>query len=202
MNAYLMVLLATLQGVLALAAIGVAPWRELLRVPVRVHLLLGSTVVLAALLGFAGAGWSILGLSTATLLLGAPLALLAGTAAQLAVALSAGVGPAAALAAAWVEVSIPVTVTVLALRAVTRWGPDHLFAYVLGVGFFGAILARVAALIGFVALSGRPLPIELVALLAFAEGFINGMLVTVLAVHKPHWMRTLDERRYIDRGPH
>ena len=40
----------------------------------------------------------------------------------------------------------------------------------------------------------------LITLIAFPEGFINGMLVTTLTVFYPQTMRTFDESYYLDDG--
>ncbi len=38
----------------------------------------------------------------------------------------------------------------------------------------------------------------LISLMMFPEGFINGMVVTTLAVFYPETLKTLDERHYLD----
>lgn len=198
MSNFLVSLLAVAHGVLVAAAAWAAPWRQVIGVSSRLHLLLGSTALLALLWEFGRGAWSLLGLTTVTLLFGAPLAIVAGSMAHCAQWLGREFDLATVLASAWIEVAIPVTVSWLMLSAVTRWGPNNLFAYTLGAGFLGGALSRAAELGVFVGLSGYDLALEAIVLLAFAEGFVNGMLVTAFAVYKPHWMRTLDERRYID----
>ena len=81
MNSYLSGVLAVMHCVLLLAAASAAPWRALLAVPVRLHLLFASVLALTLTWALTGSEWSVLGLASVTLLLGAPLALIVGTAA-------------------------------------------------------------------------------------------------------------------------
>ncbi|GAA5218011.1 hypothetical protein GCM10025776_25130 [Corallincola platygyrae] len=37
-------------------------------------------------------------------------------------------------------------------------------------------------------------------LLMFPEGLLNGMAITLLAVYKPHWLKTYDDRIYLNEG--
>ena len=80
----------------------------------------------------------------------------------------------------------------------------------LGGGFIGGIVVRLGLTLLLYTMavaagdnsllatsSDKYLPWLL--LLAFPEGFINGMVVSAMAVFFPHWLRSLDEYRYIDR---
>jgi len=40
--------------------------------------------------------------------------------------------------------------------------------------------------------------IELLPLLAFPEGLMNGMAVTLMAVYRPQWLATFDERKFLN----
>ena len=117
-------------------------------------------------------------------------------------------GEYAAFAANWLIMgAVPVAVSWGLYRLVDGKLPNHLFVYVFLNGFFGAALAVVAvglASTAFAALSGAYaldylledyLPFYL--LMAWAEAFATGMLVTLLVVYKPEWVATFDDRRYL-----
>lgn len=102
---------------------------------------------------------------------------------------------------------IPVAVSWLIYRLVDGKLPNHFFIYIFLNGFFGAGLAVSAvglASTGFAAAAGayslaylaeEYLPYYL--LMAWAEAFSTGMLVTLLVVYRPQWVATFDDRRYI-----
>lgn len=105
--------------------------------------------------------------------------------------------------------AIPVLVTWSVFRFVDRKLPNHFFIYIFINAFFGAALA--ISLLGIastalVALSGaytldylldEYLPYYL--LMAWAEAFSSGMMVTLLVVYKPAWVTTFDDARYLNR---
>lgn len=103
---------------------------------------------------------------------------------------------------------LPITVSWVIYRFVDRHLPNHLFIYVFLNAFFGAAVAISAvgfASTGFAALSGvypmsylmeEYLPYYL--LMAWAEAFTTGMLMTLMVVYKPEWVATFDDKRYIE----
>lgn len=102
---------------------------------------------------------------------------------------------------------LPVLVSVLVGRLVFRLLPHNLFIYVFLTGFFGAMAAMAvvitisAALL--LAIGAYPMAIvsrdylAMMPLMMFPEGFITGMLITMLVVYRPSWVRTFDDRDYI-----
>jgi len=88
-----------------------------------------------------------------------------------------------------------------------RWLPHNLFVYVLLCGFFGGIVAMLVAAGAAAALWLAFGPyasavvvsdfIAILPLLAFPEGFITGVVITMLVVFKPEWVRTFDDRDYL-----
>lgn len=207
----LQVWLGALQLLVVLGAARMAPWRSLLGVPVHQHLLFGALLSLILLWQINGhivpeVRLHLLGMTTVTLLLGAPLAVLVGSVAATVVGLLAGAPWQLIGMNALFNATVPVMVTALVLRLVLRYGPRNLFAYMLGVGFAGGALAMFAVLlmmIGLFADNGQARAVQAwaspVMLLAmFPEAFLNGALVSSLAVYKPHWLRSFDEQYYID----
>jgi uncharacterized membrane protein len=103
---------------------------------------------------------------------------------------------------------VPVAVSWAIYRLVDRRLPNHLFVYVFLNAFFAAALAISAVgLVStvFAALSGvysldylleEYLPYYL--LMAWAEAFTTGMVVTLMVVFRPEWVATFDDKRYIE----
>lgn len=203
---------ALMVAVLALA-LRLAPWRALLGAPERQHVLLGGIVGLLLLwLGSIevteGVHVHLLAVTCATMVLGLPLALLAG-----AVALTAQLAlleqSLLALPVAWLPtVLLPATTTRLLVHWLRRHAPRNLFLYLLGAGFGGGMacmLASAACALALFAMLGRFELIAdaldsatLVVLMMFPEGFLNGMLVTAVTVFRPDLVKTFDDRYYLD----
>ena len=202
-----------LAGVGFVFALLKAPWRALFAVPARQHLLFGAIVMTAFL-------WLInvrvldlfrlhpMVLTTLTLLLGWPLATMAGSLAQVILAI-VGVGSWTTLGADIVLTTlIPASGTYALLHLSRRSGIKNLFVYLLGVGFLGGVLSVLlvaATTVTLLSFSGQNGLVDnalqdapLIVMLMFPEGFINGTLVTAMTVYFPHWMKTFDEDFYLD----
>ena len=117
-------------------------------------------------------------------------------------------GEYAAFPANWLLMgAVPVGVSWVLFRLIDGKLPNHLFIYVFLNAFFGAALAVAAvglASTAFASLAGayplgylldEYLPYYL--LMAWAEAFATGMLITVMVVYKPEWVATFDDRRYL-----
>ena len=97
---------------------------------------------------------------------------------------------------------VPATLTLAVGWVVRRGLPRHLFAYLLGRGYVGTLLA--SALAGAASLAIRPGPPGvavsdlLVArlLLALAEAFLTGALTATLVACRPEWVATYSNRLY------
>lgn len=202
----------------ALVLAGCLPALGALRTdPSRVHLLLGSAVGLAVLWAVRaridpGLGLHVLGITTVTMVLGWRLALVAAALAELATALlqapgwpALATGPAGWLVAGVVPASVTYGVAWLARFHL----PRNLFVYLFVCCFFGSALGVAAtwlAGIGLLAASGHPPPVAagdsvlaFLPLVLFPEAFINGAVMTLLAVYRPEWVRLFDERWYLQR---
>ena len=180
-----------------------APWEELLVDPSRQHRLglvaLGLMLLWWMRAGItAGLGVHFLGMTAATLILGWPLALLAGLVPVVAAAATgleawATIGVVGALTAA-----LPVFVTTLIHRLLSRFLPENPFVDLLGAAFLGGVVAGLAARGAIVALlllsQARPPAViidqawVIVALTALPEGVVNGMIVSLLFAWNPDWL--------------
>ncbi len=92
-------------------------------------------------------------------------------------------------------------------RGVERHLPANLFVYIFVAAFFGAaatviatgVLASTLLWLADVypatALVDDYLPYYM--LLGFAEAWLNGALVTLMVVYRPHWVGSFDDRRYL-----
>jgi uncharacterized membrane protein len=102
---------------------------------------------------------------------------------------------------------VPVLVSWGVYRFVDSRLPNHMFIYIFLNAFFGAALAIGAVGLvstAFAALAGvyplaylfeEYLPFYL--LMAWAEAFATGMMITLLVVYRPDWVATFDDRRYL-----
>ncbi len=103
---------------------------------------------------------------------------------------------------------LPAAVSVWVGRSVFRLLPHNLFVYVFLSGFFGAMLAIAVVMLAsaslLLAVGSHPAAVisrdylAMMPLMMFPEGFITGMLITMLVVYRPDWVRTFDDRFYID----
>lgn len=210
LSAPLAPVLGVAQLLLLAAALVRAPWTALRLASQRLHLLFGALLALLALWSVGGrigahASLHLLGMTTVTLLLGPALAILVGTAA-LAMMAALGAAPwSTVLANGLVTLSVPAAVTFALLVWATRHAPRNLFVFMLGVGFAGGALSMLAAMLmmlGLFATAGdvralREWGSPLLLLAMFPEGFVNGAMVSSLAVYKPHWLRLYDDRHFL-----
>ncbi len=198
---------------LATFALTLAEWRALLAVPIRQHVLFGSTL---ALLGIwllsvpLGEGlWLHLSLFPAlTLLVGARLAGISGLAVVIPHTLILGESLLAVPTAWLISVAVPVAVTRLLVHLLRRTDIRNLFLFMLGAGFAGSLLSVLIAAVAVLAilwLAGASAEISsalqywaLIFPICFQEGFINGLIVTALTVFWPGIVKTFDERFYLD----
>lgn len=207
-----LVLGAVLFGVAALWSLARVSWVELLADDRRQHLFYGSIFVLFVLWLVRrdfdnGLTFHFLGLTAVTLLLDWPLAIVAGSLAQLALVLL-GLDDAEAFGINGIlRVLTPVLVTLMISRSLERLKPRNLFAYIFISGFFAAALAAAAVILvgmGLLAWSGQLLPpsslmdaFGYLLLVAFPEAFINGTAISALVVFCPDWLDTFDTDRYL-----
>lgn len=195
----------------ALRLLATAPW-HLLR-------LNGLVPVFVAAIGVVTALWTmtagvrpgldlhLLGSMALMLIFGWRLAVLAGSVALLALVALGRLDPAAWGLGVLQLAVLPVAVAHWTAQLVRRWLPAHLFVYVLATAFFGAMLPLAAAILVTAAvllgLGVYPLSVLthdyliMLPLVLFPEGFINGLVMTMLVVFKPEWVRSFDDRDYL-----
>lgn len=198
--------------VLALAwCAGAAPWHRL-KDSGQQHVWLGAMVFLALLWTLRagvrpGLEVHFIGAAAATLMFGAPLAVITLSLVLLGTALWGGAGLGGISLAGVFTVVLPVAVARGILVLAESFLPPHFFVYVFVNGFFGVALGMVAVgagLSGALAAAGV-YPVEYLTeqyfpyflLLAWGEAFMTGMALTLMVVYRPHWVVAFDDARYI-----
>lgn len=186
-------------------------WRQLAE-PQRLNLFLGATVVVLALWQIRagvkpGLSFHLYGMAALSLMFGFWRATFAGMLILLANA-AFGRGSWGALGVdALLTAALPAAVSWGVFRLLDRFLPDHFFIYVLGNGFFGAVLSVVAIGLATTALMalGGVYPLDYLLsqytpyamLISWGEAFSTGMVVTVMAVYRPAWLETFDDVKYL-----
>lgn len=197
--------MASLAGLALLTAALSANWKAILAAPWRLHLLFGAALLLGALrLASFRLGTSpevhLLGVTVASLLLGPRFALLVASAVEIVWLLVAGVPLLEASAVTALDVLLPVTIIWALFSLLLRHGPRNHFAFTLLGGFAGGAATMAAVCLVESALiraqGGQAMSVEVVALLSYAEGFVSGALLAVLAVYFPHWLKAYDDRHF------
>lgn len=195
-----------------LAAAAKAPWVELLSDSRRQHLLFGTVIALCLLWMVRrdfpnGISIHFIGMTSVTLLLGWPLAILSGFFAQLFLVLVGKPELASVALNGFILVAMPVLITETAARFVERLQPENLFVYIFCSCFFPAALTAIVCIsMGFGILLVNQIFIfppwldeyfGVTLMVAFPEAFINGTVITALVVFKPQWLETFNHSRYL-----
>lgn len=188
-----------------------APWGAI-RQGARTSVVMGLAVLLMPLWTMKagikpGLDLHILGAMAATLILGPQLAMVSMGLALIGVALNGALPWLAWPINFLLMVVWPVAVAEAIHRLVEGRLPNHFFVY-LFVGSFmgsaltvmlqGAMSSLVLGLAGAYSLdylATNYLPYFL--LLGFAEGWLSGMVMTLLVVYRPQWVASFDDRRYL-----
>jgi uncharacterized membrane protein len=180
-----------------------------------VHVFLGTLAALVALWSLrataADVAFHLLGTAGLALATGLPRALVGGAVVVAATTLLRD-APWANAALVWLTlVALPAMVVTLVLKATHRWLPPNFFVYVFGAAFAGSAVALAAGGLAGATLAlaagGRPAEAgvgdiaPVLLSLAFGEGTLTGMLVTLAVVYRPQWVATFDDRRYLGRRP-
>lgn len=103
---------------------------------------------------------------------------------------------------------VPGVATAGVQALIRRWLPHHLFVFILGHGYFAALLAALVtrgAMIGWALWTrelqnaGLTIGDQLTGglIVAFGEAFLTGMLVAIAVVYRPHWVVTFDADDYL-----
>ena len=197
--------------VLLVFAIYRAPWVRL-RHNESMHVFLGGTVVLMLLWHMKagltpGLYYHLLGGTLFTLMFGWEFAFIGVSLVIIGTTID-GIGDWQSLSInALLMGGVPIFFSYAVYRLAVRFLPHHFFVYVIVNAFFCGGLAM-ALTIGVTALllacCGPYSRFELLhgylpfaPLMVFAEGFFSGMLATGMALMRPEWIITFDDRRYI-----
>lgn len=189
-----------------------APWATYRADPARVHVLLGSCVLLLLLWQMEaglkpGMSYHLLGATLFVLMFGWQFAFIGLTLVLLGTTLD-GMGDLQSLALnGLVMVAVPVLVSEAVQRFTVRFMPHHFFVYVMGNAFLCGALAMVATITTATVLLSccGPYSFSRVAhdylpfapLMIFAEAFFTGMIAASLVLFRPDWICTFDDRRYL-----
>ncbi|TVR99161.1 MAG: hypothetical protein EA418_00445 [Wenzhouxiangellaceae bacterium] len=189
-----------------------APWR-LLTVNGLWPLFLSACLLLIGLWWMSvgahvGLEFHLLGLTSMVLLFGWRLALAGGGLALFALAAAGAYDWTALGLNGLLGVVFPVLLAHRLHEWIYRWLPKHYFVYLMVAAHFSSMLVIAA-----VALSGGLVLLLTGAygwgrvggdfflflpLVMLPEGFLNGALLTTLTLLKPEWVRSFDDRDYID----
>lgn len=198
--------------VLVLLCLLKAPWRLVWGNSTRQHLAYASLLGLLLLWHLqikwlSGFALHPMGMTVVTLILGWQFGFIIGFTAQV-ICIFLGSGSVDSLGFnTLLTVALPVLVSSLMLKFTDALKWQNIFIYLLGVGFIGAILSVLAIAMAF-SVAAYALDLfdvlafldqaPLILLLMFPEGFINGMLISAIAVFKPDWVKTFNDDFYID----
>lgn len=156
-----------------------------------------------------GLNLHLLGVTTMTLMFGWPLAILGLCVVLAGVTLNGGAGWQSFGLNGLVMAVFPALVSQVWVGLVTRRLPANFFVYVFCGAFLGAALVTLAmALLAAFLLWGAGvyaaeilweefLPYFL--LLGFSEAWLNGAVITLMAIYRPHWVGSFNEKRYFSK---
>ena len=189
-----------------------APWRVLIDNQLG-PVYIGACLLLAGLWwmkagAHAGLELHLLGLTAMVLLFGWRLALIGGAIA-LAILAGGGLYDWAALGVnGLVGLVFPVLLADRLHGLIYRWLPKHYFIYLMVSAHFSSMLVIAAVM-----LAGGALVLLLgvhpwsrvgsdyllfLPMIMLPEGFLNGAILTMLTILRPEWVRSFDDRDYID----
>lgn len=154
-----------------------------------------------------GLNFHLLGATVFTLCFGPHLAFVGLSLVTLGVTLNGAAGPFAYAANALLLAGLSVALSQFFFRVLSAALPRHFFVYIFVNGFLGAALTIVG--VGFAAtvllamvgayewgyLISEYFPYFV--LLAFAEAWLSGMMMTLFVVYRPQWVVSFDDSRYL-----
>ncbi len=202
-----------LVSIAALLALWNAPLRALSAASERQHLWFASTLSLALVWTWGpevmpGVHVHLLLLMVYTAVFGWSLSVLGGLLAGVALWIWRGWSADGLPLTLLFQVVVPATLSFGVLKGVLRLQTRNLFFYILGAGFFGAMAVRIVTAVllgGYLAVLEFPLAdalwehSDVYWLMIYAEGFLNGMLLTSLTVFKPDLVKTFDDEKYLGK---
>ncbi|MCG6887162.1 MAG: energy-coupling factor ABC transporter permease [Proteobacteria bacterium] len=188
-----------------------APWQRF-RQKETVHVYLGTCVGLLFLwhittTAFPGLNYHYIGATLLTLMFGWQLALVAFSLVYLGMFLNGSSDWQTLPLNILVTGLVPILTTQLIYRLVDRKLPNHFFVFIFLNAFFGAglaLLAMIAVASGILILGDVYNFTHLVKeyypfipLMIFPEGFITGMLISMMVAMAPNWVCSFDDARYL-----
>lgn len=206
-------LLSVLAAMCLVVALWQAPWRALLQKSERQHALFAAWLSLVLMMKLQvqwidGITLHFLVMTTLVVIFGWSFSLIIGAAAQLLAGWWQQQLEWGMVVNFWLSSVVPASVAYLVFRLIVRHKSNNLFIFLLGGGFFGAIvslLLTLAVLLVFLLINGQWEALDalfenglVVVLLCYSEGFINGLLVTAVTVFFPGIVKTFDEKKYLD----
>ena len=188
-----------------------APWKRL-KDSEQSNVWLGMVVLLTLIWSLKagvkpGLAFHLLGATVFTLSFSPHLAFIGLSLVTAGITLNGAAGPFAFAANALLLAGLSVGLSQGLYRLFSAALPKHFFIYVFFNGFFGAALTVIGVGGGAVlllAISGAYdwnylasdyFPYFL--LLAFSEGWLSGMVITLFIVYRPNWVITFDDSRYL-----
>lgn len=203
---------AGLYMLVLIPALLTAPWQRFKNAEM-IHVFLGGCVGLLILwhittTQFPGLNYHYIGATLLTLMFGWQLALLAFTLVFIGMMLNGSSDWQSLPMNVLVMGLVPILVSQFIYNLVDRKLPNHFFIYVFVNAFFGAGIALVIMILvasgilmlgdvySFKQLSQEYYPF--IPLMVFPEGFITGMLVSIMVAMTPNWVSTFDDYRYLN----
>lgn len=189
-----------------------APWRLLVENglgPVYIGACLLLTGLWWMMIGaHAGLEFHLLGLTSMVLMFGWRLALIGGSIALLLLTVTGSYDWASAGVNGLIGIALPVLLANRLHGLIYRWLPKHFFIYLMVSAHFSSMLVIAAVVVSggllMLALGVHPWSrvggeyFLFLPMVMLPEGFLNGALLTMLTVLKPEWVRSFDDRDYID----
>ena len=192
-------------------ALYTAPW-ERFKHNESLHVFLGGCVAILFVWQLKagihpGLNFHLLGATLMVLMLGCPLALIGASLVLFAITFNGASDWGSFSLNALIMVVVPVTSSYLVYRLALRYLPHHFFIYTIFDGYFtGALVMFVTiTLSSLLLISIGPYTLDYLfmkflpfaPMMIFAEGFFTGMLATSMALFRPEWLVTYDDKRYI-----
>jgi uncharacterized membrane protein len=202
-----------LYALILIAALWRAPW-VYLKNNQDTHVLFGSYVSLylfwrigVSLQSDPGLEFHFLLVTTVTLMFGWAFAVIGSAVAQLALTLEGQAHWGSYTLNTLCNGVIPVLFTYYAYRVIATWFPRHFFIYIyLGAFFTGAFALLVSRGFGMILLVATGVYNShhitqtyavLLPVMMFPEAFLNGALMTLLVVFRPHWVSSFNDNLYL-----
>ncbi len=188
-----------------------APWRRF-KDKDKLNVFLGSCVLLMLIWSLKagirpGLNFHLLGATLFTLMFGWEFALLGLSLVLVGITLNGATDWYSVPLNLLVMGAVPVILSTAILRLAVRYMPHHFFVYILVNAYFCGGLAMIATVLTSSSLMVGlgPYTLERVMhdylpftpFMVFGEGFMTGMLATGMALMKPQWLESFDDRRYI-----